>query len=428
MRNILVLGAGKSSISLIDYLVKHAPAQQWQITVADVSAEVALQKTKNRKHTRAIAFDFGSEPARSTLIKQADVVISMLPAFMHPTIAEDCIKHRKHLVTPSYISEAMLGLHDEAKKRGLVFMNEIGLDPGIDHMSSMQVIDQLKAEGKVITGYKSHCGGLIAPESDTNPWHYKFTWNPRNVVLAGQGDGFIQYLENGKKIKLKYASLFSSAAELKVRGYGTFESYPNRDSLKYVELYGLQEVATMYRGTLRRPPFCEGWQALVALGFTANKEVDADTFKEQVSRALSSDDALATARVNKLLDASGVLPALYNYRDKVLVPAQVLQQALEEQWALQKGDKDMVVMVHEFFYREGRKNRKLQTSLVVVGKDEEHTAMAETVGLPLAMVTKLILNGGVKARGVLMPKESEVYNPILAELEAYGIRFKEKIT
>jgi hypothetical protein len=201
------VGAGKSSISLIDYLVKHAPAQQWQITVADVSAEVALQKTKNRKHTRAIAFDFGSEPARSTLIKQADVVISMLPAFMHPTIAEDCIKHRKHLVTPSYISEAMLGLHDEAKKRGLVFMNEIGLDPGIDHMSSMQVIDQLKAEGKVITGYKSHCGGLIAPESDTNPWHYKFTWNPRNVVLAGQG-GWLHSV-SGKREEDKAEICFS---------------------------------------------------------------------------------------------------------------------------------------------------------------------------------------------------------------------------
>jgi saccharopine dehydrogenase-like NADP-dependent oxidoreductase len=367
MRNILVLGAGKSSIALIDYLVQQAPAQQWQVCVADVSAEVALQKTKNRAHTHATGFDFGNEKNRRALIKKSDVVISMLPAFMHPTIALDCMALRIHLVTPSYVSEAMQGLHEEAKKRGLMFVNETGLDPGIDHMSTMQVLDQLQAEGKVITGYRSHCGGLIAPESDTNPWHYKFTWNPRNVVLAGQGDGYIQYREAGKKIKLKYASLFASAQPLQVRGYGKFESYPNRDSLKYETVYGLQGVGTLYRGTLRRPPFCEGWQALVALGFTGNEAVNTERFKKQVSRLLSSDKVVATARVNKLLDATAVLPALFNCEDATLVPAQLLQQALEQQWALEPGDKDMVVMVHEFFYREGHRARRLQSSLVVTG-------------------------------------------------------------
>ncbi|MBK7148237.1 MAG: saccharopine dehydrogenase NADP-binding domain-containing protein [Bacteroidetes bacterium] len=428
MRNILVLGAGKSSIYLIDYLVKHAAAQQWQVTVADVSTELALHKTKNRPHTQARSFDFNDTTGRQALIKAADVVISMLPAAMHPTIAKDCLRLRKHLVTPSYISEAMQGLHTEAVKRGLVFMNEIGLDPGIDHMSSMQVIHRLKAEGKVITGYKSHCGGLIAPESDTNPWHYKFTWNPRNVILAGQGDGFIQYLEQGKKRKLKYEQLFSTTSALQVRGYGNFESYPNRDSLKYIGLYGLQDVKTMYRGTLRRPLFCAGWQWLVDLGFTGVQELDTAAFQKRVSRLLKSRAALVPSRIHQLLEATAVLPALYNHSAKSLVPAQLLQSVLEEQWALQPRDKDMVVMVHEFFYRKGRVNKKLQSSLVVLGENQEHTAMAKTVGLPLGMVTKLILNQAVKATGVLMPKDSEVYNPILAELETYGIGFKEKIT
>ncbi len=428
MRNILVLGAGKSSIYLIDYLVKQASAQQWQITVADVSAELALQKTKNRKHTRALAFDFGSEAGRTALIRQADVVISMLPAAMHPTIARDCLRLRKHLVTPSYISQAMQEMDAAARERGLIFMNEIGLDPGIDHMSTMKIIHALKAEGKTITGYKSHCGGLIAPESDTNPWHYKFTWNPRNVILAGQGDGFIQYLEQGKKRKLKYEQLFSNPSALQVRGYGSFESYPNRDSLKYIGLYGLQQVKTMYRGTLRRPLFCAGWQWLVDLGFTGVQELDTAVFQKRVSRLLKTKAALVPARVHQLLEATAVLPALYNYTARTLVPAQLLQSVLEEQWALQPKDKDMVVMVHEFFYREGGTDKKRQSSLVVLGDNQEHTAMAKTVGLPLGMVTKLILNQALKATGVLMPGDSEVYNPILAELETHGIAFKEKIT
>lgn len=428
MRNILILGSGKSSISLIDYLAEKSAGQDWSVTVGDVTESSALQKTKGRPRTRAIRFDYYNEPARRSLIQQADIVISMLPAAMHVAIAEDCLALKKHLVTPSYISDAMQKLHAQAKKAGLIFMNEVGLDPGIDHMSSMKIIHALQAEGHTITGYRSHCGGLIAPESDSNSWHYKFTWNPRNVILAGQGDGHIQYVDKGKIKKLTYEQLFASAFELKVAGYGKFESYPNRDSLKYLKSYGLEGVKTMYRGTLRRPPFCEGWQALVELGFTNRHECNTAEFLATVNRQWKNKKIVPSKKMEKLLHETGVLPLLALHKSAKVVPADMLQQALEHTWSIQPEDKDMVVMIHEFFYKEGRKNKVLQSSLVVKGINAEHTAMAQTVGLPVAMVTRLILNGHIKRQGVLMPRYPEIYNPILAELEQYNIRFKEKLT
>jgi saccharopine dehydrogenase-like NADP-dependent oxidoreductase len=430
MRNILILGAGKSSGSLIDYLVEHAPEEDWEITVADITAEQALQKTKNREHTRAIAFDFYNEVNRKQLIADADIVISMLPAIMHLPIAHECLKLKKNLVTPSYISDAMRDMHEAVEKKKLIFMNEVGLDPGIDHMSAMQMIDKLKDEEKVITGFKSYCGGLIAPESDDNPWHYKFTWNPRNVILAGQGEGEIVYLKDGKKVYLEYEDLFSHTEEIKVKGYGTFESYPNRDSLKYISEYGLKGVKTMYRGTLRRPPFCKGWNALVQLGFTNRKERLTHKFREEITERTRSKEIITDKQTEKLLHSTSVIPALFLHHDKWVVPSDLLQYALEHTWSMQQNDKDMVVMVHQIEYtgKSGRGKKTLESSLVYIGKDPEHTAMSATVGLSVAMVTRMILNGEITKLGVLMPKYPEIYNPILAELQDYGIKFKEKIS
>jgi saccharopine dehydrogenase-like NADP-dependent oxidoreductase len=430
MRNILILGAGKSSVALIDYLVQKAAAEEWEITVADMTAELALQKTKGRPHTHAISFDFYNEEGRKKLIAGADIVISMLPALMHVPVAEDCLALKKNLVTPSYISEAMRSLHDKVQKRGLVFMNEIGLDPGIDHMSAMHIIDRLKAEGKKIVSFKSHCGGLVAPESDDNLWHYKFSWNPRNVVLAGQGEGDIQWKEDGKKRKITYGELFATTEEVKVKGYGKFESYPNRDSLKYVSEYGLRGVETIYRGTLRRPPYCKGWNALVKLGFTNRKERLTHEFQEEVTALLKSKDVIPDKQTEKLIHSTSVVPALFLHSDKWVVPADILQYALEHSWSLTANDKDMVVMVHEVIYtgKTGRGKKTLESSLVCIGKDSEHTAMATTVGLPVAMITRMILNNEFERRGVLMPVYPEIYNPILAELENHGIKFKESVS
>lgn len=307
-------------------------------------------------------------------------------------------------------------------------MNEIGLDPGIDHMSSMQMIDRLKDEGKIITAYKSHCGGLVAPENDDNLWHYKFTWNPRNVILAGQGEGEIQWLEKGKKKKITYEELFTHTEELKIPRYGKFESYPNRDSLKYVSEYGLKGVKTMYRGTLRRPPFCKGWNALVQLGFTNRKERLTHKLQEEVATLMKGKSVIADKQTHQLILSTAVVPMLSLHKDKWIVPAELLQHVLEHTWTMQANDKDMVVMVHEIEYtgKTGRGKKTLQSSLVCVGKDSEHTAMAQTVGLPVAIATKMILNGEIKKKGVLMPKHPEIYNPILAELKEHGIEFKEK--
>lgn len=426
--NILILGAGKSSVDLVDYLVNQSAAEQWHVTVADITAEQALLKTKGRANTQAISIDLNNVVERQKLISTANIVISMLPASLHITVAEDCILLKKNMVTPSYISDKMKALDPQVKAAGLIFMNEMGLDPGIDHMSALQIIDRLKQEGKNIKGFESHCGGLVAPESDDNPWHYKFTWNPRNVIVAGQGDGGIHYLKEGKHIDLTYQQLFANTSQMEVEGHGTFESYPNRDSLKYITEYGLEGVETMYRGTLRIPPYCVGWNELVQIKLTDDSLVNHDlgdlSFKHFFDKKSGAYSGYINADVKQLLSDT--------FYDDSLIPfsngtnAQVLQALLEKQWVMNPNDKDMVVMIHQITYEDEGVKRQLQSSLVCIGKDAVHTAMAATVGLPVAMVTKMILQGKISRRGVLMPKYPDIYNPILAELKEYGIEFKEK--
>lgn len=402
-------------------------AGDWQVVVGDVTVEAALEKTQGRPGTEAVQFSAEDVEGRRALIASASVVISMLPAIFHLTIAQDCLALGKHLITPSYVSEAMRDLHEEAVSRGLIFMNEVGLDPGIDHMSALQAINHLRENGCRITSFKSHCGGLIAPESDDNPWHYKFTWNPKNVVLAGQGDGGIKYREHGRVRELKYEELFSSATPLHVEGYGQFESYPNRDSLKYLGEYGLEEVETMYRGTLRVPPFCSGWNCLVKLGLTRDRGVSIAELIRNEADILDFLHISKTSEEYLLLSNLDLFGKLGRLETDIVNPARFLLGILEEQWKMKPGDKDLVVMVHEIEYDKEERRRLLQSSLVIQGKDDIRTAMAETVGLPVAMIAKMILNNKIEKRGVLIPKYPEIYNPILAELKQYGISFNERI-
>lgn len=426
MQNILLLGAGKSAIAFIDYIVERASLFNWQLTVADLTEELALTKTKNRANTKAVSIDIHHIESRQKLIAEADIVVSMLPASFHPLIAVDCLLLRKNLVTPSYIAEAMKAMDAEVKAAGLLFLNEMGLDPGIDHLSSMQMIDALNANGAIITGYRSHCGGLVAPQSDTNLWHYKFTWNPRNVILAGQGDGGIRYLQNGAIVELQYENLFSAAQQMNVEGYGSFESYPNRDSLKYIEQYKLPEAKTMYRGTLRIPPFCAGWSFLVSLGLTDDKTVF-DNLNTTSYAAFFEQQ-----RSGKIIPAE-IQPLWATLLQPQIIPferasaAQVLQSLLEQQWQMQPTDRDMIVMVHQIDYTLGNVHYRLQSSLVCEGDDGEHTAMAKTVGLPIAMAVKRILTKELTLTGVHLPIAPIIYNPILAELKEYGITFRETI-
>ncbi len=439
MKKILVIGAGRSASSLISYLLKHSAQYNWHITVADVSLDLVLSKTENHPRSTAIVFDVNDAAQREKEIADVDIVISMLPAFMHADVAKDCVRLKKHLATASYVSDAMRELDSEARKNGIVLMNEIGLDPGIDHASAMKVIDEIKAKGGKITSFHSYCGGLVAPESNDNPWGYKFSWNPRNVILAGQGTA--QYLEKGKLKFIPYNRLYTQTNTIEVDGYGKFDAYANRDSIGYREPYGLQNIETMLRGTLRMPGYCKAWNVFVKLGLTDDTykihEADQLTYTQLLEAFLPNG---TTSVKDRLIDFMGeeideeVVQKLewldlFSHTSVQLKegsPAQLLQHLLESKWLLKPDDKDMIVMQHQFEYIQNNEKQVLHSSLVVKGDDSVHTAMAKTVGLPLAITVKQILSGKLQLSGVQIPTSKVIYEPLLKELEELGIVFVEK--
>jgi saccharopine dehydrogenase-like NADP-dependent oxidoreductase len=441
MRQILIIGAGRSASSLIQYLLNKSNEENLHLTIGDLSMELAQRKTNNHPNAKAIALDINNAVQRQAEIQKADIVISMLPAHMHIEVAKDCVTFQKNMVTASYISDAMQSLDAEVKAKGLVFMNEIGLDPGIDHMSAMKVIDDIKAKGGKMILFESFCGGLVAPESDTNLWNYKFTWAPRNVVLAGQG-GASKFIQEGKYKYIPYHKLFRRTEFLEVEGYGRFEGYANRDSLKYRSVYGLDDVLTLYRGTIRRVGFSKAWNMFVQLGMTDDTYVMEDSenlsyrdfinsflpysptdsveIKTRLQLGIEQDDIMW----DKLLELD-----LFNPNKKVglqnATPAQILERILNDSWSLQSEDKDMIVMYHKFGYEIKGERKQIDSKMVCIGDDQTYTAMAKTVGLPVAMATLQILNGNIKTPGVQLPIRPEVYNPILKELETFGVIFKE---
>ncbi len=444
MKKILILGAGRSASTLIEYLLNVASTSDYEVTVADTSLELALQKTKKHPKSRAIAFDTSDERKTGEEIERADLVISMLPAFLHPAIARQCVKLKKHLVTASYVSSEMKELDEEAKKAGVILMNESGLDPGIDHASAMKIIDHIKAEGGKLTVFKSYTGGLIAPESDDNPWGYKFTWAPKNVILAGQGTA--KYLENGKYAFIPYHKLFTRTEPISIDGYGDFEGYANRDSVGYRSVYGIEGVKTLLRGTLRKEGYCEAWNVFVQLGMTDDSYIiphsEELTNKEFLELFLPLEKEDTETRLLDYLGHEVNNEILYKlewlglFGDAKLgiknaTPAMMLQALLEEKWKLKEGDIDMIVMQHQFEYEipgeKKPKKHKIESSLVVKGDDAIHTAMAKTVGLPVGIITKLILEATIKLTGVQIPTVKEIYEPLLEELEGLGVRFVEKV-
>lgn len=438
MVKIVVIGAGRSSSSLISYLLKKAPSYNWQVTVADSDIHLALSKTKGYSHAEAVSFDVTNPSEREAFIKANDLVISMLPANMHGDVARDCVRLNRHMATASYVSNDMKELDAEAKQKDILLLNECGLDPGIDHASAMKIIHQLKERGALITSFKSYCGGLVAPESNDNPWGYKFSWNPRNVVLAGQGTA--QYLHKGRIKFIPYSRLFSQTESIEVEGFGKFDAYANRDSIGYKEPYGLHSVQTLLRGTLRQEGYCKAWNVLVKLGLTDDtaKIHDANQLTySQLIEAFLPESKLSTKEKlkqfvgfvwNKDLEEKMEYLELFGNKKIALqegTPAQLLQHLLEEKWKLKQGDKDMIVMQHLFEYQLKGKTHCLNSSLVVIGDDQQHTAMAKTVGLPLAISVKNFLTGKFKLSGVQIPTVKEIYEPLLEELEEYHITFKE---
>ncbi|HZH67034.1 MAG TPA: saccharopine dehydrogenase C-terminal domain-containing protein [Flavisolibacter sp.] len=501
MKQILLFGAGKSSAALIEYLLVNALAESWHLTVVDVQLETAKEKIGDTAHGTAVAFDVTNEQLRYEAIGNADIVISLMPPTLHYLIAMDCIRAKKDLLTASYIDDKIQSLATEIKDSGLLFLCEMGLDPGIDHMSAKKLIDSIHTEGGKITSFYSHCGGLVAPESDDNPWHYKISWNPRNVVMAGKAGAI--YKQDGEIKEVEYEELFAEKRYVAIPGGEPLCWYPNRDSLSYLSVYGLHETATFIRTTLRHPDFIYGWKNLIDLKLTGEEKqyqtdgktllqffkehMDLNGFGEWLQQKLhdqfDSTKTLLSELVNlvkleeeavkkgiepveefmmvdekgglqnididylkisaaatladKMHDANLTLKQLFylGMDDDATVinkglcsAADVLQSALEKKLMLQMEDKDRVVMLHEIHFTKGEKKYKATSSFILEGEDGKHTAMAKTVGLPLALAAKAILNGSLTLKGLHIPIIEGIYIPVLDELRLNGICFQEHIT
>ena len=440
MKKILVIGSGRSSTSLIKYLLDNSTSENWKITVVDFNLELANSKINNHLNGFSFKLDANNDVKRKEFIESADVVISMLPAHMHFKVLKDAVDCGVHVITPSYITDEIKSLNKDALKNNVLVLNELGLDPGIDHMSAKKLIDDVKAKGGILNGFESYTGGLVAPESDDNPWNYKFTWNPRNVVLAGQG-GAAKFIKEGKYKYIPYNKLFRRTEIIDVPGYGQFEGYPNRDSLKYRSIYELDNISTMYRGTLRKVGFCRAWNIFVQLGATD------DSYKVEGSENMTNREFINSFLKFNTNDSVELklrhylrieqddymwdkLVWLGVFEDKKIglkdaSPAQILQKILQEKWSLSTADKDMIIMWHRVSYYLNKIEKELISYMAYIGKDSSVTAMSDTVGLPLGIATKMLLNGSIKTRGVVLPLEKQIYNPVLKELKKLGIDFVE---
>jgi saccharopine dehydrogenase-like NADP-dependent oxidoreductase len=441
LKTILVFGTGKSATVLIDYLKTTVREKNWKLVVADANVEQAKAKLGDAPNTEAIEVNVTDADERRILIESSDLVISLLPPFLHIHVVKDCVAVGRNLLNASYVDADIRNLEAEIRSKELLFLCEMGLDPGIDHMSAMQLFDEIRAKGGIITSFKSHCGGLVAPESDDNPWHYKISWNPRNIVMAGHAGA--AYKENGTIIKKEYAHVFENCTEIVVDDLPAFAWYPNRDSLSYMPLYGLENTATFIRTTLRYADFCKGWDVVVDLDLTNEHDhsliSQCKTYSDWLTAKLKQieDRELSLRMYLELyvkeadhdiileqfafleLDSNETLPA------NAKCSADILQAKVEQKLALQSNDKDMIVMLHEIDYELNGETKTINSSLVVKGEDSLRTAMAKTVGLPLGIAAKLILEEKIKLKGLHIPTHKEIYEPVLEELKQHGIVFKE---
>ncbi|TAH13018.1 MAG: saccharopine dehydrogenase [Sphingobacteriia bacterium] len=423
---ILLFGAGKSATVLIHYLAKICAQNQWYCTIVDIDEKLVQSKIGNSPFLSAKSIPIENEAERKLLIANTQLVISLLPPHLHNLVATSCLELGKHLLTASYIDDSIKKLENDIKSKGLLFLGEMGLDPGIDHMSAMQLIHSIQQKGGIIDSFKSHCGGLVAPENNNNPWKYKFSWNPRNIITAGKAGAI--YKENNAIKEVNYDQMFNDCSSVEIPSFGKLAYYPNRDSLSYASLYGLETAATFIRTTLRYPEFCSGWQKIVEAGFTLDDEL-LDTDELSFGRFLRDRLSFKKISLNTpLLEQQFEFLGLYNNRsihEGKKSYAAILQELLEEKWKLEKGDKDMIVMLHEIDYTLNNEKHQIKSSLIVKGDDESNTAMAKTVGLPLGIAAKLILENRINLRGLHIPIVASIYKPVLEELAEEGIQFEE---
>jgi saccharopine dehydrogenase-like NADP-dependent oxidoreductase len=442
MKNILLIGGGRSATVLIDYLIKTCEVENWKLTIAELDTQILDGKIPNSEVVNIIQFNVSNPNQLEQWVRASDIIISMLPPHFHSLVAKSCIQWKKDMVTASYISPEMKALNDEAINAGITILNEIGVDPGIDHLSAMKTLDELRDSGCEVIEFETFTGGLPAPESDNNPWKYKFTWSPRNVVLAGQG-GVVKFLHNQKLKYIPYQRVFRRTEYIEIDGIGEFEGYANRDSLKYQKLYKLENVHTLYRGTLRRPGFSKAWDIFVQIGATDDsytmEGTDTMTHKDFINSFLpyhhTDSVELKLAHAMRLdLDSEEMrkIQWLGLFTDELVgvgnnaTPAQVLQKILEKKWSIKPGEKDMIVMWHKYVYIKNGKIKEKQSSMVCIGEDSLRTAMAKTVGLPVGIATKKILKGEISEKGVILPLQKDTYNAILNELETFDIKFIDK--
>ncbi|MGE7776060.1 saccharopine dehydrogenase C-terminal domain-containing protein [Chitinophaga sp. NPDC101104] len=438
MKHVLLFGAGKSATVLIDYLLANAPRQKWHITVVDNDLMLIKSKIGKSYYATAAAIDVKDASVRQPLVRETDLVISLLPPALHITVARDCLQFGKNLLTASYIDPEIRKLEKEIEQAGLLFMYEMGLDPGIDHMSAMKLIQSIEKKGGQISCFRSYCGGLISPESNDNPWQYKISWNARNIVLAGTSGAI--YREKGKVKEVAYEHLFDQSKTIQVPGLGKLAWYPNRDSLNYTDIYNLSNVPTFMRATLRYPDFCEGWNAVVRLGLTDDKKkrpTDKLAYSAWAMQNITADEQLSPeenvaqflgvsskSKLIRQLKFLGILNGdLINLGEQT--NAGVLQHVLEARLRMEPSDKDMIVMLHEIEFERRNMSTKLSSYMIVQGEDNLRTAMAKTVGLPLGILAKLVLSGQVSLTGLQIPVMPDIYNPVLRELEEFDIRFEE---
>ncbi|MGF1635464.1 MAG: saccharopine dehydrogenase family protein [Cyclobacteriaceae bacterium] len=438
MNKILILGAGRSSNYLIDYLAKQAETEGWKITLCDLDEGLAKAKAAPYPAVTSRMLDTQNTEELIAEIENATLVISMLPPFLHFKIAKICIEKSSNFATASYLSDEIRALNEEAKYKDLNFVMECGLDPGLDHMSAMQVIDDLKQKGLKLTAFETFTGGLLATENEDNPWNYKFTWNPRNVVLAGQG--VVKFIQQGRFKYIPYHRLFKRTEMIHIPKHGYFEGYANRDSLKYLDVYNLHGIKTLYRGTLRRPGFCDTWNIFIQLGATDDsyqmEDVSNMTHRQFINSFLSYNpfDSVELklahyANIGMESREMYMLNWLGMFSDELVglqngSPAQVLEYILRKKWTMNDADQDMIVMWHKFGYEDEGEEKWLHSHMIVKGEGGEKTAMAKTVGLPLAIVCEMIMKKEIKTKGVMVPIAAEIYEPTLQKLKKFNLYFE----
>ena len=439
MKNILVLGAGKSSIVLIKYLSNLSEKFNLIIKVAALDVSYFIDNPLN--NVLPIELNINNDDQLNKNIMDSYLVVSMLPSFMHFKIAKICSNIGKNLITASYLTPEIKKLNSNFLKRNTFLMMEMGLDPGIDHMSAMKIIHKLENNYE-LKSFESYTGGLLTPNSKSyNPWNYKFTWNPKNVVLAGSQGA--TYFKNNKEVKLSYDEIFNKINLVQIPKLGVFEGYANRDSMKYIDIYNLKNIKTIFRGTLRNRGFCSAWNLLIKLGLTDDKTIIHKPFnmthgnfsrskvfqnqKGEIKELLSSK-----FNVKKNSLEIKCLDWLELFSDKLIgtkngTYADILLDILSKKWKIKKNETDRVIMVHRFKYLKNKRVKNLISYFYIDGKDEIETAMAQTVGLPIGIFIKLFLMNKINLKGIHLPINEEIYNPILNELNTIGINFKEVI-